>query len=99
MAGESYLGALFPQEVGDLPVGNVAYLVVVVDDFSIGIADTAISSFHQSITCLVLCTHVAVDPIPAVVALACSAVAHLSVFTSGKRAAYCEYKISHRGLH
>lgn len=96
LASEGHLWPLLAEQVRDLLICNIAYLVVVVDDLAICIADAAISSLHESVASLVFCTYVAVDSSPAIVAFALVAIAHRSVFTTSKRAAYWEPQVSYQ---
>lgn len=94
LAREGDLRSLFAEERRNLLVGDVAYLVVVVDDFAIRVADTAVSRLHQSIASLVLGANVAVNAAPAIVTLALAAVAHRSIFAAGQGAAHCMQQLA-----
>lgn len=69
-AGECYFGTLFAQKCRDLFVGDVADLVVVVDDLAILVTDTTFTTFHQCVTSLVVGTDVTVDAGPTFTAVA-----------------------------
>lgn len=70
LATEGGLGNLSVEHGEDLLVGNVAHLVILVDDLAVLVADAAIARFHESIAGIVLGANVAVDAGPSVVAVA-----------------------------
>ena len=61
VARESRLRLLVLQCIEDLPVRDVAYLEVLLDQLAILVAHTALAIWHHSITSVVRRAHVAVD--------------------------------------
>lgn len=86
-AGKCDFRTLLPQEAGNLLVGNVADLVVVLDDLAVLVAYSTLPWFHQGIACLVVGANIAVDAGPAFVALTVTAISHLAILATSKRAA------------
>ena len=82
VAREGSLGLLVLELVEDLPVGDVAHLVVLVDQLALLEADTALALGHHGIAGLVGLADVAVDAAPAVLALARVAVPGRSVLVA-----------------
>ena len=82
VAGERSLRDLAVEHGKDLFVGDATHLVVVLDHFAVLIADTILSSFHQSIASRILSADVAIDTSPALIAVASIAGSYRSVFAS-----------------
>ena len=87
LAREAGLGNLAVQHVQDLTVSNIAHLVVLLDDFAILVANTAIARLHQAVASLVFGTDIAVDAGPSLVAFARVALSHRSFLAAGQRPA------------
>lgn len=66
VTSECNLGLPPIQNIHNLPVRNIAHLVVLVDDLSILVADSSLLlvARHQGVTCFVRRTNVAVDSSP-----------------------------------
>lgn len=79
ITSEGDLWDLFAEQVSDLLVGDIAHLVVVLEEVAHLVANTTLVGFHQRVACPVIGAHVAVYTIPAVVAFAAVAFAHGSV--------------------
>lgn len=78
--GKGGLRALLAQQAANLLVGDVADLVVGLDDLAVLVADTAVAGGHERIASLVFGAYVAVDTGPAVVAFARLVLARGAVF-------------------
>lgn len=85
VTSECDLRNLFAQQVPNLFVGDVAHLVVVLEEIAHLVADSALVRFHQRIACPIISAHVAIDTVPAVVAVAAVAFAHRSVLVSSRQ--------------
>lgn len=86
LAVEGCLGGLAVEHRKDLLIGNIAHLMVLLNNLAILITNTAIASFHKSVTSIVLSADVAVDTCPSVIAVASVALSHRSIFAPGQRA-------------
>ena len=80
LAGEGDLWLLVTQQGGDLLIGHIADLVIVIDKLAVLIANSSAAAFHECITDVISGAHIAVDSSPAVIACAALVAAHGSVF-------------------
>lgn len=94
IACECHFWALLSQKSGDLLVGNVADLMILVDNLAVGVADAAITSRGHDIADFVGCAHVAVDTGPAVVAFAVAATTLWPILALRQRATHCSQSVS-----
>ena len=87
VAGECYLWPPSFQNVNDLDIGNIAHLVILLDHFSILVANTTRVLWHQRIAGSVLCANIAVDTCPSIRAFAIVAFAHRPIESISERSA------------
>lgn len=87
LASEGDFGTLFTKEGSDLAIGDIADLVIVVDNLAVLVAHSAISCLHQGVASLIFGADIAVNTRPTFVAIARLAGAHGSIFTAGQRTA------------
>jgi hypothetical protein len=79
------LRLLLLELIENLAVGNVAHLVVLIDDQTLAITDATVAFRHHGVTGIVCLADIAVYTFPAVVALAVVALTRQSVVTFGQR--------------
>ena len=84
---KSDLRFLLLEHVQDLPIGDVAHLIVLLDHKPLLVADSTFVLRHQGITSLVRLTEVTVDTTPAIRTLAISVFPWCSVSPIRQRAA------------
>lgn len=84
LAGKRNLSLLLLQLILDLPVGNIAHLMVLIDDQPVLITHAALTIWHHSIASIVTLTDVAMNSTPPVLAIAIFAIAQGSIFAIGK---------------
>lgn len=70
IAGEGDLRLLVTEQTRDFFIYNIAYLIVVLHDLAVLVADTPIPGWHQCIASLVCGADIAVDSGPALVTVA-----------------------------
>lgn len=87
IARKGNLGLLLLQLVQNLPVGNIAHLMIFFHDNSFLVAGAIFSLWHQSVACTVRFANIAVDPAPTVFTFALVAFPHRPVLALSKRAA------------
>lgn len=89
IATESRLRFLRLQLIQDLPVGDVAHLIVLLHDqaFPIAYGSLLLPGRHHGSTRIIGLTQVAVDASPPIVALAAVTLARQAIFAFGQRAA------------
>jgi hypothetical protein len=96
VAGEGDLRNLAAKEITDLPVCDIAHLVVLLDNVPFLVADAALITFHEGVAGRILGTDIAIKTGPAIIAVASLARAHRSVFSAGKGTAHCKKEESAR---
>jgi hypothetical protein len=82
IAHKGGLGNLAFKHRKNLRVGDVAHLIVLLDDFTVLVAYTIFSSLHQGVAGLVFGADVAVDARPALITVAGITISDGSVSTS-----------------
>lgn len=85
VAGESGLRLLFLELVEDLAIGDVADLVVLVDDQTLTIADATLALRHHGIASIVCLANIAVYTLPTLFTLAVMTLPRQSVVSVGER--------------
>lgn len=70
IARKGYLRFLLLQLVDDLPVGDIAHLVVLFHDDALLVANAILPLRHQGIACIVCLTNIAVNAAPALCTVA-----------------------------
>ena len=85
VAGEGGLGLLLLELVKNFAVGDVAHLVVLVDDQTLAITDATLALGHHGVAGVICLADVAVYTLPTLFALAVVALARQSVVSIGQR--------------
>lgn len=88
MARECRLGLLILQLIQYLPVGDVTHLIVLLDERPIPVTDSVLAFRHQRVASVVGLAHIAVDPLPTLLAFAVSVFARRSVLAIRERATH-----------
>lgn len=86
VAGKGGLWLLLLELIENLAVGDVAHLVVLVDDQALAVTNATLALGHHGITGVVCLADVAVYALPALFTLAVMALARQSVVSVGQRA-------------
>jgi hypothetical protein len=85
VAGEGGLGLLLLELIENLAVGDVAHLVVLIDDQALAVTDATLALGHHGVAGVVCLANIAVYTLPALFALAVVALARQSVMSIGQR--------------
>lgn len=88
VASEGYLRPPAIKDIYNLLIGDIAHLVVLMNDLSILVTDTALLGRHQGITRLILGANVAVDSSPTLFAFAIVTVSQWPIASICQRTAY-----------
>jgi hypothetical protein len=78
------LGLLLLEELHNLRIGDIAHLMVLLDDVAALVAYTSFVIWHERIACVVGLADIAVYPAPTCVALARLLAPHRSVVARGQ---------------
>src|ERR1700758_908492 len=87
VAGECDLWLLLLQLIENFAVCDIANLIILMDHETLFVADTSFSFRHQSVTCLACGANIAVDALPALLAVTVSVLSRRSVCSIGQGSA------------